>query len=43
MDFTAALEALRIGPVYAQVRTALFTGSEIRGQIDDEEEREAKR
>jgi hypothetical protein len=43
MDFTAALEALRIGPVYAQVHTALFTGGEIRGQIDDEEEREAKR
>jgi hypothetical protein len=38
MDQTAALEAIRIGPVYAQVHTALFTGGEIRGQIDNEGE-----
>ena len=42
-DLAAALEALRIGPVYAQVHTALFTAGEIRGQIDEEDKRPGKR
>jgi hypothetical protein len=42
-DLPTALKAIRSGLVYAQVHTLAFTGGEIRGQIDEEDERVDKR